>query len=383
MDRAGLNKKLLDALEGFPNVTLKFNHKLTGADFKRNLAWLEDHNVSPNFDPSNPMHRFPEIEVPFDLMIGADGAHSATRYHLMKFARLNYSQTYIDTLWCEFQIPPRGDLLPDSFGSKFLISPHHLHIWPGGSFMFIAIPSPDGSFTCTLFAPSATFQQLASADDRKKSLLSFFEKYVPGLVPDLISPNALMEQFSSNPHLPLISLACTPYHHGSSVVILGDAAHAMVPFYGQGMNAGMEDVRVLFSLLDSNGVYDSLTSIRSTDRTEARSKALAGYTEMRTPDAHAISSLALSNYYEMRSAVTSPLYLLRKRTEELLCKHLPSWGWATQYTRVSFENERYSEVQKSVRRQSNWLLGFLLGSSTLSALAIGAGVWVWRLRRRK
>ena len=383
MDRAGLNKRLLDALENLPNVTLKFNHKLTGADFKRNLAWLEDHTVSPTFDPSNPMHRFPEIEVPFDFMIGADGAHSAARYHLMKFARLNYSQTYVDTLWCEFHITPRENPPSDSFDSKFLISPHHLHIWPGGSFMFIAIPSSDGSFTCTLFAPSATFHQLSSAKDPKKSLLSFFEKHVPGLVPNLISPEALMEQFSSNPHLPLISLACTPYHHGSSVVILGDAAHAMVPFYGQGMNAGMEDVRVLFSLLDSNGVYESPISIQGTNRIKARSRALAAYTEIRTPDAHAISSLALSNYYEMRSAVTSPLYLLRKHTEELLCKHLPSWGWATQYTRVSFENERYSEVQKSVKRQSNWLLGFLLGSSSLGALAVGAGVWAWRLRGRR
>ena len=329
------------------------------------------------------MHRYPEIEVPFDLMIGADGAHSATRYHLMKFARLNYSQTYIDTLWCEFHIPPRKNPQSDSINSKFLISPNHLHIWPGGSFMFIAIPSSDGSFTCTLFAPSATFQQLSSAHDRNKSLFSFFEKHVPGLVPNLISPEALMEQFSSNPHLPLISLTCTPYHHGSSVVILGDAAHAMVPFYGQGMNAGMEDVRVLFSLLDSNGAYDSRTSIRSTGRREARGKALTAYTEIRTPDAHAISSLALSNYYEMRSAVTSPLYLLRKHTEELLCKHLPSWGWATQYTRVSFENERYSEVRKSVRRQSNWLLGFLLGSSSLGAMAVGVGVWAWRMRGRR
>ena len=148
------------------------------------------------------------------------------------------------------------------------------------------------------------------------------------------------------------------------------------------MNAGMEDGRVLYSFLDSHGVYTEPTPIQNIDRTEARAQALTAYTQTRTPDAHAISSLALSNYYEMRSAVTSPLYLLRKNTEELLCKYLPSWGWATQYTRVSFENERYSEVQKSVRRQGNWLLAFLFGIGGLGAVAAGAGVWAWRMRRR-
>jgi 2-polyprenyl-6-methoxyphenol hydroxylase-like FAD-dependent oxidoreductase len=131
VDRGGLNKHLLDVLESMPNVTLFFNHKLTGADFQRNAAWFEvQKNIGDNPRPI-------EIEVNFDFLIGADGAHSATRYHLMKFVRMSYQQTYIDTLWCEFRIPPR----PEEEGGGWRLSEGHLHIWPGKRFMFIAIPS--------------------------------------------------------------------------------------------------------------------------------------------------------------------------------------------------------------------------------------------------
>ena len=116
-----------------PNVKFFFNHKLTGADFKRCRAWFEVRGRDDN-------GRAPEIEVAFDLMIGADGAHSAVRYHMMKFSRMDYSQEYIDTLWCEFRIAPREGRAGDP-ASRFAISPNHLHIWPGKEFMFIAIPS--------------------------------------------------------------------------------------------------------------------------------------------------------------------------------------------------------------------------------------------------
>jgi kynurenine 3-monooxygenase len=121
-----------------PNVKFFFDHKLTGADFKKRKAWFE---VGDKVNQATTSNRLAEIEIGFDFMIGADGAHSAVRYHLMKFARMNYSQEYVDTLWCEFQIKPKH--VPDSQGvvSKFRISPNHLHIWPGKKFMFIAIPS--------------------------------------------------------------------------------------------------------------------------------------------------------------------------------------------------------------------------------------------------
>ncbi|KAI9872115.1 MAG: kynurenine 3-monooxygenase, mitochondrial precursor, partial [Pleopsidium flavum] len=377
VDRAGLNKRLLDSLEKMPNVTFHFNHKLTGADFSKNVAWFEQRGDAPKTDqPQNPsqpsptkkeQRRAPEIEVSFDLLIGADGAHSAARYHMMKFARLNYQQKYIDTLWCEFQIPP-------SSTGDFKISPNHLHIWPGGEFMFIAIPSLDKSFTCTLFAPSTCFADLSKAPET--DLLPFFETNFPGVSPNLITPKDLQSQFTSNPHLPLISIKCTPYHYTSSVVILGDAAHAMVPFYGQGMNAGLEDVRVLFDFLDLHGVYDPSPSTNGTTCAQARARALEEYTMQRTPDASAINDLALRNYTEMRASVTSPVYRLRKWVEESVNKYVPSLGWSTQYSRVSFENERYSEVERAVERQGRILMG-VLAVGLVGVVGVG-GAWAWR-----
>ncbi|KAI9768705.1 MAG: kynurenine 3-monooxygenase, mitochondrial precursor [Geoglossum simile] len=348
VDRGGLNKHLLDVLESMPNVTLFFNHKLTGADFQHNAAWFEvQKNISDNPRPI-------EIEVHFDFLIGADGAHSATRYHLMKFVRMSYQQTYIDTLWCEFRIPPR----PEGEGGGWRLSEGHLHIWPGKRFMFIAIPSLDRSFTCTLFLPSGQFSHLSL---NPTLVEPFFKQHFPGVTPSLISPSALRQQFEKNPHLPLISIKCTPYHHAASCIILGDAAHAMVPFYGQGMNAGLEDVRVLFEqFLDTTGSTEPV----------ARASALGAYTKHRHPDLLAINDLAMQNYDEMSAGVTSRLYLFRKWVEESVSLYLPALGWQTQYVRVSFGNERYSEVvervawQGMVLRSVVWGLGGMVGLGT-------------------
>ena len=391
-DRASLNKRLLDALEQLPNVTLHFNHKLTGADFNKKIAWFEqqdhlnktDHAQNPTQGDAlwHPPKRATEISVDFDLLIGADGAHSAARYHMMKYARLDYHQEYIDTLWCEFLIPPK------SSNSFFAIDPNHLHIWPGGSFMFIAIPSLDKSFTCTLFAPASYFTSISENPSQK--LVKFFHKNFPGVCPDLISPSDLQKQFCENPHLPLISIKCKPYHYKSSVVILGDAAHAMVPFYGQGMNAGLEDVRVLFSILDKHPLYDP--NLPNNHATQAREAALAEYTAQRVPDAAAINDLALRNYEEMRSGVQSPLYKARKWLEESVNVYLPGLGWRTQYTRVSFENQPYAEVEQAVRRQGRILMGVVglsvLGMGGLAAFGLGrrdywrsVGGWLSRFGR--
>ncbi|KAJ9374835.1 hypothetical protein DTO282E5_390 [Paecilomyces variotii] len=352
VDRGSLNNALLDELDRTPNVKMFFNHKLTGADFRSNKAWFEQRLPEGADDKSD---RAPEVEVSFDMLIGADGAHSATRYHMMKFARVDYQQEYIDTLWCEFRIPPTED-------GNFRISPNHLHIWPGKEFMFIALPSADKSFTCTLFAPSSHYSKL---EDGPEKVVEFFDKYFPGVCPDLITPDALQEQFTSNPHLPLISIKCKPHHYGSSVVILGDAAHAVLPFYGQGLNAGMEDVRVLFEILDKHGVYNSLYD---PDVQKAlRASAFQAYTDQRAPDTHAINDLSKRNYLEMRWGVKLPLYKLRKYVEETLDSYFPRLGWRTQYSRVSFSNERYSEVIRAADRQGEIFTAFL-GSVTLSLL---------------
>lgn len=196
------------------------------------------------------------------------------------------------------------------------------------------------------------------------------------MCPELISEAALTEQFQQNPHLPLISIKCTPYHFGSSVVILGDAAHAMVPFYGQGMNAGLEDTRILFSHLDTYDVFDVLA--KPSERIKRQSQALAAYTAQRTPDAHTINDLAMGNYREMSSNVRSPTYKLRKLLEETVSVKIPWTGWRTQYARVSFEDQRYSEVAREVRRQGKLLvIGMVLAPLGIGALAFASWRFSW------
>ncbi|KAL6705841.1 kynurenine 3-monooxygenase, mitochondrial precursor [Coniothyrium glycines] len=325
MDRTGLNKTLLDHLETMPNVKLIFNHKLVGVDFRRKVAWFE-------YRPKSIEHQGDETEKKFDLLIGADGAHSGVRYQMMKYVPMSFQQEYIDKLWCQFHVPATAE-------GEFRIPPNYLHIWPQDESMFIALPNLDKTFTATLFLTRDGFERL-NASGR---VVEYFDGRFPGVVPDLISEDELRKQFKTNQHLPLISIKCTPYHYADSGVVVGDAAHAMVPFYGQGMNAGLEDVRVLFDFLDK---YP-----------DDRSKALDEYSKERTPDAQTINDLALGNYREMASDVKKPLYLLRKWIEEQLYIHVPSLGWATQYSRVTFSNMRYSEVQRAAQRQTKILNG--------------------------
>lgn len=259
--------------------------------------------------------------------------------------------------------------------------------------MFIAIPSFDKSFTCTLFAPAAQFADLEreNADHRDEYLLQYFDAHFPGVVPDLISPEDLTTQFHSNPHLPLISIKCGPYHYKSSAVIIGDAAHASVPFYGQGMNSGLEDVRVLFEKLDGAGLYSFLRDTDSgtdkdpdafDDELEAiRERALSSYTAYRMPDAHAVCDLSMDNYVEMRSSVRDPLYKLRKMIEEALDKYVPQLGWSTQYSRVSFSNLRYSDVRRAVAVQGQILSG-AFATTFVAGLGLAALGWMkWRHSR--
>jgi kynurenine 3-monooxygenase len=335
MDRTGLNKALLEHLDSLPNVKFFFNRKLVSADFRKKLAWFENRTKD---DPA----KSDDIEVSFDLLIGADGAHSAVRYHLMKFVPMSYQQEYIDKLWCQFHVPP-------SPTGEFRIPPNYLHIWPQDESMFIALPNLDKSFTSTLFLTRSGFDDLTTSG----RIVEYFDEKFPGVVPDLITGDELRKQFREHDHLPLISIKCSPYHYGSTGVIIGDAAHAMVPFYGQGMNAGLEDVRVLFDFLDK---YPN-----------DQAKALREYSKQREPDAQTINDLALGNYREMASDVKKPLYLLRKWIEEQLYLYIPSAGWATQYSRVTFSNMRYSEVQAAASRQAK-VLNSVVGLTALTLL---------------
>jgi kynurenine 3-monooxygenase len=223
--------------------------------------------------------------------------------------------------------------------------------------------------------PSSHFSNLQAGPS---TLPQFFDTNFPG-VTALIPAPELISSFISNPHLPLISIKCSPYHFSSSTVILGDAAHAMVPFYGQGMNAGFEDVHVLFSILDK--YIPSSTSPASISL--SRAAALEEYSSLRTRDAHAINDLALQNYGEMRASVVDPVYLARKWLEEKISVWIPSLGWQTKYSRVSFGNERYSEVVRKSKRQGKLLIialiWFVAGPVVLRGLVEWAR-WRWAVK---
>ena len=383
VDRNELNALLLDKLEAMPNVTLHFRQKLTGADFDAKKAWFEDLASRRPFSAENPSRRAPEHEVDFDLMIGADGAHSAVRFHLMKFAHMDFTQSYIDCVWCEFTMTAQPET---PFEGGYQISPNHLHIWPAGSSMFIALPTHDGKFVCTLFGTHTLFKQLSKSNE--EDFLSTFDSIFPGVTKH-IPPQSLLNQFRSNPHLPLINIKCTPHHYSSSVVILGDAANAMVPFYGQGMNAGLESVRTLFDTIDNLKTTqsrqgagfsdDTSQDVDSQDPDICLAAILEQYTQVRVQDTHAICDLALGNYHEMASGVVSKRYKWRKWVEETLDSWLPILDWKTQYSRVSFEKERYSTVIAKTSRQGR-ILNRLIDTIGVGA-AGGVAFFIYRYTR--
>ncbi len=201
---------------------------------------------------------------------------------------------------------------------------------------------------------------------------------------DHISDASLIEAFNTNPHLPLISIKCKPYHFGASGVIIGDAAHAMVPFYGQGMNTGMEDVRILFSILDKHQAQlaetnkplaeedddEEQASSAEAAASQAHAQALAEYSATRWVDAYTINDLAFQNYVEMRTS-QSTTYKLRKALEEFMSLHLPSFGWQTKYSLVVFSNRPYSECVRRTDRQGRVLMRLFAGLVTSPFLAAG------------
>ncbi|EPS43933.1 hypothetical protein H072_2125 [Dactylellina haptotyla CBS 200.50] len=341
IDRGKLNERLLDELEKLTNVELKFNHGLKKLSLEKGEA-IFDRKLSNG--------AFESVRVEADLFVGADGAHSQTRQHMMKYVRLNYSQEYIDSLWCEFQMPPHP------LTGDFQLDPNHLHIWPRQTFMFIALPNQDKSFTCTLFMPENMFKDIVGPE----TLLEFFNKEFPDVV-SLIGEEKLIADYLKNQKLPLISVKCNPYHYRNKCVIIGDAAHAMVPFYGQGMNCGFEDVRTL---------WDHIST------TLTISEALESYTAERHPDCVVINDLAMKNYVEMRASVTSTGYLMKKWFQEFLYNWFPWMGIRTMYSMISFSNIRYSDVIKRVKRQER-VLGIVGRAVLLGGIGVG-GYAAWK-----
>ncbi len=226
VSRAGLNLLLVEAAERYPSIRLFFGHRCTGLDLATGtLEFLDSATHSP-------------VRVPAEFIVGADGAYSAVRGQLQKQERFNYRQDYLDHGYKELTIPAGP-------GGTFRLDKHALHIWPRGSFMMIALPNQDGSFTCTLFWPFAgpnSFDALRT----EETIQAFFRRQFPDVVP--LIPT-LAHDFLHNSTGPLVTIRCQPWHWEDRVVLLGDACHAVVPFLGQGMNAAFEDCTVLTECL--------------------------------------------------------------------------------------------------------------------------------------
>lgn len=270
---------------------------------------------------------FSEGSERFDMIIGADGAFSAVRGNLQITDRFDYSQDYIDHGYKELHIPANPN------GSHQL-EKNALHIWPRESYMLIALPNPDGSFTCTLFFAFSGTDSFSTLDDSAKAEAFFKSKFgdALALMPDFRT------QWDHNPVSSLVTVKCYPWHRGK-VLLIGDAAHAVVPFYGQGMNAGFEDCRILNQLLDEYN-DDWLA-------------AALTFQQQRKPDADAIADLALDNFIEMRDLVADPEFLLRKKIEAAIHQQFPK-TWIPLYSMVTFHDDiRYSEAQRIGKLQKS------------------------------
>lgn len=260
------------------------------------------------------------------LIIGADGAFSSIRRAMQLTPLFTYSQTYIEHGYLELSIEPQNGQLMKS---------NHLHIWPRGTFMMIALPNLDGSWTVTLFMPFANFDRL----DNPEKVLEFFKTTFPDSI-QLIGEDRLVQDFFKSKPSALVSIKCRPYNCGKAVII-GDAAHAMVPFYGQGMNAGFEDCLILDKILEK---YNNDFS-----------KAIEEFTEVRKDDAHAICDLAMYNYVEMRDLVNKNSYHLRKKLDDLLFKLLPD-VWIPLYNSVTFSHMGYKSCIENRKWQDKVII---------------------------
>ncbi|KAK1791836.1 hypothetical protein P4O66_013808, partial [Electrophorus voltai] len=320
--RANLNKELLTAAEAYPNTELNFSHKL--------LDWSPETGTMTFLGPDGT-----ERDVQADLIVGCDGAFSATRKQFLRRSRYNYSQTYIPHGYLELTMPPRN--------GDFAMKPNFLHIWPRNTFMMIALPNMDKTFTCTLFMPFENYEKITTGEE----LINFFQKYFSDSIP-LIGVDALRRDFFRLPAQAMVSVKCSPYHLLDKCLLLGDAAHAVVPFYGQGMNAGFEDCLVF------NEIMDELN--------EDFAAVLPEYSRVRVPDDHAIADLAMYNYIEMRSHVNSRYFLFRKYLDNALHFIMPR-TIIPLYTMVTFTRTHYHEAvihwkwQNKVITQGLWIFG--------------------------
>ncbi len=308
VSRAGLNRTLVEAAGRLPNVSMHFDRRCTGYDPKTGDLDFADGS-----------------RVPSEFVVGADGAYSAVRTAMQKQDRTDYSQDYLTHGYKELTIPAGP-------GGTFRIEKHALHIWPRGSFMTIALPNADGSFTVTLFWPFDGPNGFASLQT-EADVLAYFRDQFPDAVP--LIPD-LGRAFLASPTGSLVTIRCRPWHLADRAVLVGDACHAVVPFLGQGMNAAFEDCTVLGECLAKHG--------------RDRAAALAEYEGRRKEHADALADLCVENFVEMRDRVASPWFRLKKRLAVLLYAMFPRW-YVPLYTMIEFTRIPYADARRRAARQ--------------------------------
>jgi kynurenine 3-monooxygenase len=328
--RAALNTTVIEAALRYPNVRVFFNHRCTGVDLDSTTAHLVHADVAAGVSPAENR----TITVTGDAIVGVDGAFSAVRQSMQKqIPNFQYDESYLAHGYKELTIPPATD-------GSWRMEKNALHIWPRKSFMMIALPNPDGSFTCTLFwefKGARSFETTTSGDDIRR----FFEEEFPDAVP--LMPT-LLEDFRENPTGSLVTIRCAPWFYKDKVALVGDAAHAVVPFYGQGMNAAFEDCVVLNECLEKFP--------------ENRERAFADYFERRKENADALADLAVQNFIEMRDKTASKTFRAKKKLDHWLEAVLPGI-YLPLYTMVTFTRMPYAQAAKRARVQDAMIYGAL------------------------
>jgi kynurenine 3-monooxygenase len=313
VSRGGVNARMMDIAEEVGKATIHYNMRCTAADLEKGICWFEHTETKE------------QLEVKSDLIFACDGAFSAVRYNAMqKLDRFNYSQHYIEDGYREILLPANED-------GSYKLEKNALHIWPRGRFMLIALPNEDGSFTCTLFMPfdgENSFRKLTSKD----AVRAFFKETFPDFY--ALMPN-IADAWEDHPLSSLAITRCYPWHHGTCA-LMGDAAHATVPFYGQGMNAGFEDCTVMNELmLKHNHDWERI---------------FEAYSPLRKPDGDGLQDLSLHNYRVMRDFVADPKFLLQKKIEARFSQKHPD-KWLPLYSMVTFSDYRYSVAWKEGQKQ--------------------------------
>ena len=315
VSRADINMKLMDLAEQQENVNIQFNKKCTLIN-RKDLAITFEDNLTKEISNTSA-----------DLLFGADGAFASSRLSIqLQSDRFEYNQHYIDCGYKEL-------IIPAGKNGEFLLDKNALHIWPRGSFMMIALPNPDGNFTCTLFLPfegEKSFSNLKTDKQVEEFFKSEFSDAFT-LMPTLIS------DFKTNATASLVTVKCSPWVFDNKIGLIGDAAHAIVPFYGQGMNCGFEDCVVLNELIEKhNDDWDII---------------FPEYEQLRKPDGDAIADLAIANFVEMRDKTADPKFILQKKIEAKFSQHYPD-KWIPLYSMVTYSPHiRYSTALKEGQKQ--------------------------------